>query len=179
MIQKAFLFAYDVHKNQLRKDGKPYISHPFAVAIELAKNGAEDELICAGLLHDVFEDAGVSRETVAENFGERVAELVSGDSEDKSLSWEERKQNTLDGLKNGADRSMCMLICADKIANLRDIAEQLEADNDVWNSFKRGKDKQEWLYRGIYDSISIIADLKMYNDLKILIDRIFGSNKGE
>lgn len=179
MIQKAFLFAYEVHKNQFRKDGKPYISHPFSVATELAKNGAEDELICAGLLHDVVEDAGVTRETVAEKFGARVAELVSGDSEDKALSWEQRKRNTLDGLKNGADRSMCMLVCADKIANLRDIAEQLEAGNDIWKSFKRGKDKQEWLYRGIYDSISIIGDLKMYNDLKILIDRVFGENKGE
>lgn len=180
MIQKAFLFAYDVHKNQQRKDDKPYISHPFSVAIELAKNGADDELICAGLLHDVVEDAGVTRETVAEKFGSRVAELVAEDSEDKSLSWERRKQNTLDKLKNGADRSVCMLVCADKLSNIRDIAEQLDNGNtEIWNDFKRGKDKQEWLYRETLGALSSIDDLKMYEDLKFLTDRVFDENKGE
>ena len=49
MIEKAFLFALKVHGGQTRKDGKPYITHPFSVAMELANNGANDELICAGL----------------------------------------------------------------------------------------------------------------------------------
>ena len=46
MVEKAFLFALEVHGKQRRKDGKPYIVHPFAVANELAKNGADDDLIC-------------------------------------------------------------------------------------------------------------------------------------
>lgn len=175
MIQKAFLFAYEAHKNQFRKDGKPYISHPFTVATELAKNGASDELICAGLLHDVIEDAGVTQREIQEKFGEKIARLVREDSEDKSLSWEQRKQITLNELKNG-NREMCMLVCADKLANLREIYEQLELGNaDVWSRFKRGKDKQEWLYREMLDVLSPVDDLKMYKELDTLTDKVFGS----
>ena len=39
-VNAAFLFALRVHGKQTRKDGKPYIVHPFSVATELAKNGA-------------------------------------------------------------------------------------------------------------------------------------------
>lgn len=174
MLKKAFLFACEAHRGQLRKDGSLYISHPFAVATELAKNGAGDELICAGLLHDVIEDAGITKQMLAENFGSRITALVCRDSEDKSLSWEQRKQSTIDALKNNADREMCMLVCADKLANLRDVYEQLSIGNtDVWSSFKRGKDKQEWLYREMLDALSSIADLKMYNELEILVNKVF------
>ena len=61
-IEKAFLFALEVHGHQKRKDGKPYIVHPFSVANALARNGADDDLICAGLLHDTIEDGGVTPE---------------------------------------------------------------------------------------------------------------------
>ena len=61
-VNHAFLFALRVHGEQTRKDGKPYIVHPFSVATELAKNGADDALICAGLLHDTIEDGGVAPE---------------------------------------------------------------------------------------------------------------------
>lgn len=67
MIEKAFLFANEVHAGQTRKDGKAYISHPTMVAMELAKNGADDNLICAGLLHDVLEDTDVDEETLKKN----------------------------------------------------------------------------------------------------------------
>ena len=64
MINRAFLLAMRAHAEQTRKDGKPYLTHPFSVAIELAKNGADDSLICAGLLHDAIEDGGVLPEVL-------------------------------------------------------------------------------------------------------------------
>ena len=75
MIKKAFLFALKVHGGQTRKDGKPYITHPFSVAMELAKNGASDELICAGLLHDTIEDGGASPGELKREFGAEVLRL--------------------------------------------------------------------------------------------------------
>lgn len=59
-VNRALMFALNVHGGQTLKDGKPYITHPFSVAMELVKNGANDELICAGLLHDMIDDGGVT-----------------------------------------------------------------------------------------------------------------------
>ena len=59
----------------------------------------EPEMIAAALLHDVIEDAGVTREELEEKFGPRVAFLVDGESEDKSKSWVERKGATVERLK--------------------------------------------------------------------------------
>lgn len=60
MYDEALLFAIKAHENQIRKDGKPYIIHTVSVALELAKNGADDDLICAGLLHDTVEDTNIT-----------------------------------------------------------------------------------------------------------------------
>ena len=125
MLEKAFLFALKVHGRQTRKDGKPYITHPFSVAMELAKNGANDELICAGLLHDTIEDGGVTPEELKREFGEEVLRLVLFDTENKKLSWKERKDATLLALEN-CDRKCAMLVCADKLSNIRDLAEGLK-----------------------------------------------------
>ncbi|MGM9682437.1 MAG: HD domain-containing protein, partial [Eubacteriales bacterium] len=124
MAEKAFLFALEVHGGQRRKDGKPYIVHPFAVATELSKNGADDDLICGGLLHDTIEDGGVTPKEIADKFGEEVLRLVLFDTEDKRLSWEERKRGTLEALEH-CDRKCAMLLCADKLANIRDVESAL------------------------------------------------------
>ena len=95
MVEKAFLFALKVHGGQTRKDGKPYITHPFSVAMGLAKNGANDELICAGLLHDTIEDGGVTPKELKRKFSEVVLRLVLFDTENTELSWKSRTVATL------------------------------------------------------------------------------------
>ena len=141
MIEKAFLFALKVHGGQTRKDGKPYITHPFSVAMELAKNGANDELICAGLLHDTIEDGGVSPDELKREFGGEVLRLVLFDTENKKLSWKERKDATLLALEN-CDCKCAMLVCADKLSNIRDLSEGLKAEGEsIWNKFKYGRDR--------------------------------------
>lgn len=173
MIEKAFLFAYHAHDGQKRKDGKPYIVHPVEVAMELARNGASEELICAGFLHDTIEDAAITREQLEEAFTPYVAELVAEDSEDKEKSWEERKTAALDDLRRGS-RDHQMLMCADKLANLRGLHIGLIEDGEtVWNRFKRGREKQAWLFRETVDALSPLAGLSMYEELKRLTDEIF------
>lgn len=173
LVNDAFIFALEAHKGQLRKDGKSYISHPFAVAMELAQNGAAPELIAAGLLHDTIEDAGVTSEELRNRFGEEVLQIIQFDTEDKSCSWTERKTRTLNELKN-CDRKYAMLVCADKLANIRDIAEDLEKNGEtVWECFKYPKDVQEWLYREYCTALEQISDLKMYDDLKRTVDIVF------
>lgn len=177
MIEKAFLFAYHAHDGQKRKDGKPYIVHPVEVAMELARNGASEELICAGFLHDTIEDAEITREQLEKAFTPYVAELVAEDSEDKEKSWEERKLAALDDLRQGS-RDHQMLMCADKLANLRGIHTGLAEEGDaVWNRFKRGREKQAWLFCETVGALSPLAGLPMYEELKQLTDEIFPSSR--
>ena len=173
MVNQAFLFALRVHGRQARKDGKPYIVHPFSVAMELAKNGAGDDLICAGLLHDTIEDGGVAPEELRQEFGDEVVRLVLFDTENKALSWKERKEITLHALEH-CDRKCAMLICADKLANLRDMAEGFESVGEaVWKRFKHGKEEQEWLFRACVGALSSLSDLQMYNDLQKTVEAVF------
>ena len=176
-IEKAFLFALEVHGHQKRKDGKPYIVHPFSVANALARNGADDDLICAGLLHDTIEDGGVAPEEIIHQFGEEVLRIVLFDTEDKSLSWEERKRSTLDALAS-CDRKCAMLVCADKLANICDVESNLaESGESVWSQFQYGREKQEWLYREYVDRFARLSDLKMYDELKATVERVFNKRR--
>lgn len=177
MIEKAFLFSNEVHGNQIRKDGKPYISHPVMVAMELAKNGADDNLICAGLLHDVIEDGSISKETLIHDFNEEIANLVDIDSEDKSLSWEERKLKVLHDASNGS-RDYQMLLCADKLSNLKDVEEDIANRGEaIWKMFKRGKDQQAWFYHKLVEALQDLNDTQMYKELVQTVENVFGKEE--
>ena len=78
-IRRAYEFAAHAHEGQTRQSGDPYILHPLAVTIILAEMSLLDaDTLAAALLHDVIEDCGVSRATLAAEFGETVAALVDG-----------------------------------------------------------------------------------------------------
>lgn len=178
MYEKALIFAIDAHKNQKRKDGKPYIAHPVSVAIELAKNSADDDLICAGLLHDVIEDTAFSYDEIERIFGSEISQLILCDTENKKLPWEERKQATIDFLRETDNRRAQMLICADKLANLRDIeAMTAEKGGEAWNVFKRGRQQQKQLYFKLIEALKPIEDLNMYKELKQTALALFAEEK--
>ncbi len=176
MITKAFLFAMYAHGEQERKDGLPYIMHPVEVAMELARNGADEELICAGFLHDTIEDAFITRDQLVTAFTDKIADLVVADSENKEDTWEQRKTAALEALRLPGDRDHKMLMCADKLSNLRSLHEGLETDGEaVWNRFKRGREKQAWLFRETVQALAPLEGLPMYEELKELTNEIFGA----
>ena len=76
LISKAYKLAKFLHKDQRRKDGGFYISHPVEVALILAKLGFDEDVISAALLHDVVEDCGYTLEQISKEFNMRVAEMV-------------------------------------------------------------------------------------------------------
>ena len=78
VIQRAYAYADEKHKNQLRKSGEPYIIHPLAVAEIVAEIGLDTDAIAAALLHDCLEDTDASFEEISRLFGETVANLVEG-----------------------------------------------------------------------------------------------------
>lgn len=166
-IEKAIRWAARLHKNQLRKDGKtPYVSHCYSVACILSNYTNEQNLIVAGLLHDVLEDVpGFFYEDLVREFGESVAKLVLSLSEnkdpnektDKKITWEDRKSQHLVSLRNA--KSEVLVICvADKIHNLRSTINELEETGEkTWENFNAPLEKQIWYQNEI---------------LKIMKDRI-------
>jgi hypothetical protein len=109
-----------------------------------------DDVVVAGFLHDVIEDAGVTSDELAEVFGSRVAALVQAASEpDKSLPWRERKEHTLAQLKSEEDADVIALVAADKLDNIRSLTETLRHDGSraTWALFNAGRRDQQWYYR--------------------------------
>jgi GTP pyrophosphokinase len=78
LLQRAYDVAEELHREQRRKSGDPYITHPLAVATILAELGMDTTTLVAALLHDTVEDTGYSVESLMADFGEKVSELVDG-----------------------------------------------------------------------------------------------------
>ncbi|WP_034670492.1 HD domain-containing protein [Ectobacillus panaciterrae] len=174
---KAVEVATVAHKAQQRKgNGTPYITHPYTVAMLLAKSGCTQDVVVAGLLHDTVEDTSLSYEDVKREFGETVARLVEECSEhDKEKSWEERKQYTIDKLQHISAEG-CMITCADKLHNIRSTVKEFEVCGEaVWNRFNRGKDKQKWYYCSLVTELGKrIPGFPLYVLLKQEVEDLFG-----
>jgi guanosine-3',5'-bis(diphosphate) 3'-pyrophosphohydrolase len=78
LLRRAFEFAAEQHRAQLRKSGDPYLSHPLEVAHILADMKLDITTLCAALLHDVVEDTRISSARIVERFGSDIARLVEG-----------------------------------------------------------------------------------------------------
>lgn len=78
LVEKAYEFAKNAHKDHKRYSGEPYFIHPAATAKILAELGMDAETVAAGLLHDAIEDTGTSPEEVKREFGPVVLFLVEG-----------------------------------------------------------------------------------------------------
>ena len=78
IILKAFNYAKDAHKDQLRASGEPYFIHPCAVATILINLGMDASTISAAFLHDVIEDTPATAEDIKREFGDEILQLVQG-----------------------------------------------------------------------------------------------------
>ena len=152
MKERAKRFAEEAHEGQFRKVGNiPYVTHPIRVAALLDKFGASEELVCAAYLHDVVEDTPIEIEEIEKEFGKRVTELVQSHTEDKSKTWKERKQHTIDILKT-AESEVKQLIVADRFDNLLSLEKDLkEKGPAVWGIFNAGYEDQKWYNESIVD----------------------------
>jgi (p)ppGpp synthase/HD superfamily hydrolase len=155
LVKLAFDWAAVWHKGQNRKYPNvqvPYMSHIAGVAAILSRHGFAKEVVAAGALHDGLEDCGVTYEEIATKFGASVADLVRHASEDdKSLSWEERKQRYHDHFVNKPWDAQAITL-ADKIDNFESIIVCARTFGDPWAMFKRGKDAQVERFRALLEA---------------------------
>jgi len=78
VIEKAIDFTKVKHEGQFRKSGEPYVVHPVLVSVLVAYFGGDENMVVAGLLHDVVEDTCCTSEEVTEEFNEQISHLVDG-----------------------------------------------------------------------------------------------------
>jgi (p)ppGpp synthase/HD superfamily hydrolase len=176
MINEAMHFAILAHQKQERKGTTiPYVFHPLEVGYILAQSKADEEVICAGILHDTIEDSGVALNTIEKMFSKRTADLVKAQSEDKSKSWEERKKHTLHYFKEECkSKDEALVCCADKLSNIRSVQRDLRTEPDnFWSRFNQGREMQKWYYEGLVESLQRLAAYDMYQEFKRIVEDVF------
>lgn len=179
MKQYAKIFAEKAHAGQYRRIMRvPYVTHPIRVAERVEAVGFSDDVICAAYLHDVVEDTTYTIEDIEEQFGPRITHLVAAHTEDKTKSWQERKQCTVDMIA-AAEKEVKYLIVADRLDNMLDLEKDIEKLGDtVWQNFNAGYESQMWYNQSIVKNMYIGLDTDeippYFQEFKDVIKRIFG-----
>lgn len=160
-MQRAIRFmvkTHEVYQKQKRK-GKdvPYLTHPLTVGMILARAGASEDLVIAGILHDTIEDSieekKVSHDMLVERFGDRVAALVMSVTEDKALRWGPRKEQARAEIASyGHDE--VLLKSADVIANNAELLEDHAVSGDaVFEHFTAPKEETLAHHFGVIEAL--------------------------
>ena len=175
LLHEAVHYAVQKHAGQYRKGTvMPYIGHPLETMQILNSMGAGIPLQIAGVLHDTLEDTTADEAELELLFGQDICRMVKMHSEDKSKSWEERKQTAIEELKE-ADKEFQMLVMADKVSNLRSMLRDYAAESEaLWERFNRPKEKQAWYYSKIQDAL---CDMQNYPDTAPVYWEIVGLYK--
>jgi GTP diphosphokinase / guanosine-3',5'-bis(diphosphate) 3'-diphosphatase len=127
VIADAYNVAHAAHRGQSRKSGEPFVYHPLATADILADLRLDTTTVASALLHDVLEDTEVTKEHIAGEFGEDVAEIVDGVTKLKRLpsgNFEEAQAESLRKMIVAMSRDVRVIIIklADRLHNMRTLA---------------------------------------------------------
>ncbi|MEX1025311.1 MAG: HD domain-containing protein [Planctomycetota bacterium] len=169
-VERAIQASHQAHAGQLRRGGAgvPYHTHPYHVALLLARSGAPSHVLVAALLHDAVEDSDDwTLARVGHEFGARVAALVDELSEDKALSWTERKEHGIAHVASMSPEAVTIK-CADQLHNLSTLATELESTSDptaLWSKFNGGREATLRNARLLTDALAEHAPTRLANAL--------------
>jgi GTP diphosphokinase / guanosine-3',5'-bis(diphosphate) 3'-diphosphatase len=124
LIKNAFEFAYELHGDQKRKSGEPYICHPIAVAGLLRDLGGGAAMIAAGFLHDVVEDTPITIDGIESRFGQETAHLVEGVTKLSKFEFSSKKEQQAENFRRmfiamAQDIRVIVVKLADRLHNMR------------------------------------------------------------
>jgi (p)ppGpp synthase/HD superfamily hydrolase len=158
-LEKALRWSAVCHRGQVRRASDvPYIEHAMGVALILDRLGFDEDVVIAGLLHDVVEDTDATVAQVEDRFGPDVAEIVRHCSEIKTDAhgrkrpWIDRKRDHLDALA-GAPVSARAVVLADKLHNLISIEVDLREGRPIWAGFHAERFQVLWYYRSTIERL--------------------------
>lgn len=124
IVQRAYVVARDAHEGQMRSSGDPYITHPVAVTVLLANMKLDHETLAAALMHDVIEDTPVTKQELADEFGDTIADLVEGVSKLDKLHFKDKKEFQAENFRKMVmamtqDIRVILIKLADRTHNMR------------------------------------------------------------
>jgi guanosine-3',5'-bis(diphosphate) 3'-pyrophosphohydrolase len=174
LLLRALAFAAHKHRDQRRKDAgaSPYINHPIALADVLVNEAGVTDVavLCAALLHDTVEDTDTTHDELVGAFGERIAGIVAEVTDDQALPKAERKRLQV-AHAPGLSAQAKLVKLADKICNLRDVAERPPASWDL----TRRREYFDWA-RQVVDGLRGAAGDEMRR-LEAAFDAAYGMRK--
>jgi GTP pyrophosphokinase len=183
LIEKAYNFAKKAHEGQLRKSGDPYFLHVSSTGKNLADLGMSSTVVAAGLLHDVLEDADVTKEELTDQFGDEIVKLVEGVTKLGKVKYKGVERN-VENLRKffisvAEDLRVLVIKLADRLHNIETLKhvrpdkqkrialETLEIYAPLANRLSMGRLKGR-----LEDAAFQFAYPKEYEDVKkLLLDR--------
>lgn len=131
LITQAYEFATECHKNQKRRSGEPYITHPLAVAGILADLKVDFASIVAAILHDVVEDTEASLEDIESRFGSVIANLVDGLTKIGKIKFRSSEERMAENFRKmilamARDLRVILVKLADRLHNMRTLGALAE-----------------------------------------------------
>lgn len=182
-LSEAICFATAAFDGMERKvDMSPAILHSLEAAAITQTLTDEKEAVIAAVLHDTVEDAGVKIGEVINRFGDRVAELVLSETENKRVkqnpsdTWKIRKEESVAVLRQTNDLGIKALYLGDKLSNMRSLYRSFQTyGNSLWTQFNQ-KDPAEhkWYYTSICEALEVFADTAAFEEYRCLIKKVFG-----
>ena len=124
IVEKAYAYADEKHKEQVRKSGEPYIVHPVHVAHTIANLGLDPQSVCAALLHDVVEDTDTTLEDIEKEFSEEIAMLVDGVTKLGKIPTSSKEEQQIENLRKmffamAKDIRVVVIKLADRLHNVQ------------------------------------------------------------
>ncbi|MDO5290878.1 MAG: bifunctional (p)ppGpp synthetase/guanosine-3',5'-bis(diphosphate) 3'-pyrophosphohydrolase [Pseudomonadota bacterium] len=128
LVRRAYRFADQAHLGQMRHSGEPYITHPIAVAAQVAEWKLDAHALAAALLHDAMEDCGVTKADLVEQFGAPVAEMVDGLTKLDKLQFSTREEGQAESFRKmllamARDVRVILVKLADRLHNMRTMGD--------------------------------------------------------
>ena len=128
LLRRSYEYSEEHHSGQQRRSGHPYFTHCLETAKSLIDLKLDVPTICAGLLHDVLEDTLVTRDDLAQLFGESIAQLVEGVTKIGTYHFKGRTQQTQADnylnlfLATAKDIRVILIKLADRLHNMETLS---------------------------------------------------------
>lgn len=187
IITRAFWCAHKMHEGQKRQSGEEYIVHPLSVAFILSEMQADSDTICAALLYDTIEDTSMSKEKIAIEFNQTIANLVDGVTKISKMNFSSREEQVATNTRKiitslEEDVRIVIIKLADRLHNMRTLEYKSE--------FKQKENALETMeifaplayHLGAYQIKSELEDLSLYylkRDVYTSISKVLDEIKDE
>jgi (p)ppGpp synthase/HD superfamily hydrolase len=175
LTRDALAFAGERHAGQRRDvDDLPFVTHPVEVACLLHEAGYSDEVVAAGVLHDVLEDTDAERSELETRFGSRVAELVAAVSDDPAIEDDIERKAALRQQVARAGEYAAVVFAADKVSKAREMRVRVSRGR-----FERRDERKVAHYEASLDMLSeVIPDHRLVDQLRMELEALHALPSG-